>query len=697
MRVFFLFLALIIALNVYASNHSEDVQFHPDDIIRMADTNWLAALDSGVRFRNAATKNSDNELVIQLTLDMAKIQLRMGRIDSAMMLVFEAQDKALLLPKKIQAYYLGRSNQLLGDIFFSRYIDEQAVIFYLQSLRQYAACRHFREMAEVFNSLTASLQSLNRQQDAAKAVEALNRLMLFTGSIYIKALYYQTNADFLSDLQRFPEAEKAYLKAIECFHTVPAHEKLSDTYLSMAICENEMGDLQAALNWLDSATIYNTKNKYLKNLYEATYYRAEFIGQENPAKGIEIITGILDQLKERDLNIHLGVYLKLLVNLQKELKLYEAALSNNEEFNYVLSQIYGSDVEQKIAGLQLEVETGKLNHRIGLLKKEQELANLNARSQRNMLFYFFLAIVVLFTMALNNMRRLQYRLYLLKEFALDFSWFQYFLAFLASLFYFSILLAFINPFNLAQNTSVYPWVHYSAIAFLMSALSVGGIFLLPTRWSAKPGFNSRFAITALVFIVLLNAVIIFYSMLVGISGNSVYDFLNVILVLTGITIIPVFYFIIYLEKVLLRKHIQMAGMLSNRIQSFNPGKTEDLVTIYSDRSRDMLEVPLNNIFLVEANGNYSKIVFSENDKMQNKLILISLTKLSKQLASFSCFSRCHKSYIVNLNKVKKVMGNSHGYKLEMPMMEEMVPVSRSYASDFIRDFDKVFKDGEAQN
>jgi tetratricopeptide (TPR) repeat protein len=614
-----------------------------------------------------------------------------------MMLVFEAQEKALLLSRTKQAYYSGRCNQLLGDVFYSRYIEEEAVVFYLQSLRQYAACSHYSEMAEVLNALTSSFQSLNRQHEALITVEALNRLMNFTKIVYIKALYYETYADFLSETQKLSESKNAYLTALQFYHTLPVAEKMSDTYLNLAICENELGNRQAALSWIDSATIYNTENKYLKNLYEATYYRAEFIGLENPSKGIEIITGVLDQLEELDLNIHRGIYLKLLVFLQKKSALFEAALKSNEQFNHVINNIYGSNVERKIAGLQLEVETGKLNHRIGLLQKEQELATVNARSQRNMLFYFFLAIVVLFTMALNNVRRLQYRLYLLKEFALDFSWIQYFLAFLSSLFYFSILLIFINPFNLTQNASVYPWIHYSVIAFLMSALSVTGVFLLPARWSAKPGFNSRFTITALVFIVLMNAAIIFYSILAGISGNSVYDLLNVVLVLTGITIIPVFYFIIYLEKVLLRKHIQMAGMLSNRIQSFKPGKMEEIVTVYSDRSRDMLEVSVNNLLLVEANGNYSKIVFLENEKMKSTLILISLTKLLEQLAPFSCFSRCHKSYIVNLNKVKKVMGNSHGYKLDIPFVDEPIPVSRSYAADFIRDFNKVFKEGEHRN
>lgn len=198
---------------------------------------------------------------------------------------------------------------------------------------------------------------------------------------------------------------------------------------------------------------------------------------------------------------------------------------------------------------------------------------------------------------------------------------------------------------------------------------------------------------AFVFIVLINVSILLYSVLTGLLGNSIFDYINVVLVVTGITIIPVFYFIIYLEKVLLRKHIQMAGLLSNRIQTIKPDKKENLVTIYSKRSRDILEVSVNNLFLVEANGNYSKAYYLEDNQLKSMLILTSLTNAYDQLASHTCFSRCHNSFIVNLNKITKVTGNSHGYKLIIPFFDNPIPVSRGYVAGFFKNFDAIFKGG----
>ena len=170
------------------------------------------------------------------------------------------------------------------------------------------------------------------------------------------------------------------------------------------------------------------------------------------------------------------------------------------------------------------------------------------------------------------------------------------------------------------------------------------------------------------------------------------DYLNVILVITGITIIPLFFIIIYLEKVLLRKHIQLAGLLSNRIHSAPVADSADMVEIYSDRSKDILKISASDFLMIEAAGNYAKVLYSENNKIKTTLILATMKLLESQLAAHTQFNRCHKSYIVNLKKVSKVHGNSHGYKLEISGIEEQVPVSRSYAETFIKSFDKVYRE-----
>ncbi|MPM32095.1 hypothetical protein SDC9_78654 [bioreactor metagenome] len=638
---------------------------------------------------NTAAENPDE---ITVLLSHARVLLRKGSIDSAMIMVFEARNATMEISEPRSIYFSAQCNHLLGEICYTRFIEDEAIRFYLLAFSQYRQAGDLTGVAEILNAI--SITSLNDKHKwlSKKALKILSDIGNSSSDPYLKGLDYEARGDFY-------DFEGHYLQAAEMFRTAGYFysragktEKVSDVILSRALSEFSEGHRDVALALTDSAKQWNTKNGLRKNYLEAVYYQAEFIGSENPAEAIEILKSTLDELYKSQLNIHLGIYLKLMVRLQKQTGDYKSALESTDEFHRVLNDIYGSDAERKIASLQLEVETGKLNHRINLLQKEQELSSANARSQRNMLFYFFLATIVLFMMALNNMRRLQYRLYLLKEFTLDFPIGRYLMAFILSLAYYSIILYFVNPLNLTDIPAGIHWLHYSIIGFITSALTTTGIILLPAQWSAKPGFNKRFSATAMIFILIINAVVILYSMLAGVGSSSWIDYLNVILVITGITIIPLFFTIIFLEKVLLRKHIQLAGLLSNRINKVPSADTSDTIELYSDRSKDVLNIKAANLIMIEAAGNYAKICYTEENKTRSTLILATMKLLESQLSGYPQFSRCHKSYIVNLKKVKKVLGNSHGYKLEIPEIDYQVPVSRSYAETFIKSFDKVYRE-----
>jgi len=629
---------------------------------------------------------------ISVLIEHSKLMLRKGRIDSAMVFAFDARSKSFNLPASVSLYYSALCNQLLGEIYYTRFMENEAIKMNLLALDQFIQSRDTTKIAEVLNSIAIIGLSL---KNSTISTVSLSLLMIIThgsNDPYLKALTYEAKADFF-------DASGEYHKATELFHQAGIHyqqagkyEKISDAILSQAISEFSAGNTNEALDLVDSVKALNLKNNLRRNYLEAVYYQAEFMGSDRPQEAIQIIENTLGELRQSKLNIHLGIFLKLLVNLQKQTGDFRNAIESNEEFHKTLNEIYSSEAERKIADLQLRLEKGSLNHRIKMLQKEQELALVNSRSQRNMLFYFFLATIVLFTMALNNMRRLQYRLYLLKEFTLDFPIGWYVLAFAISLVYYSGILYVVNPLNLSANPGSQQWLHYVITGFLISSLTTTGIILLPSQWSAKPGFNRRFTATALVFIAVINIVVILYAALTGTTNNSWIDNLNIILVVTGITMMPLFFFIIYLEKVLLRKHIHLAGLLSNRIHTLQPEKQSDLLEIYSDRSKDVIKLDASNLLLIEAAGNYAKIVFTEENKTKTTLILATMKLLESQLANYQQFSRCHKSYIVNLKKVKKVLGNSHGYKLEIPGFDELVPVSRSYAETFIKSVDKVYRE-----
>lgn len=56
----------------------------------------------------------------------------------------------------------------------------------------------------------------------------------------------------------------------------------------------------------------------------------------------------------------------------------------------------------------------------------------------------------------------------------------------------------------------------------------------------------------------------------------------------------------------------------------------------------------------------------------------SLSRLENQLEGQNIV-RCHRSFIVNLDKVEKVTGNAQGYKLHLETPELVVPVARKYS------------------
>ncbi|MGK6342143.1 LytR/AlgR family response regulator transcription factor [Chryseobacterium sp. DT-3] len=92
-----------------------------------------------------------------------------------------------------------------------------------------------------------------------------------------------------------------------------------------------------------------------------------------------------------------------------------------------------------------------------------------------------------------------------------------------------------------------------------------------------------------------------------------------------------------------------------------------------------LQIPEENFICAQSMENYCSIYFLENGQMRKLVIRISLSKLLNQLQTDS-IKRCHRSYIVNLNKVKNLKGNAQGYRLFLSDIDFEIPVSRSFIS-----------------
>lgn len=85
---------------------------------------------------------------------------------------------------------------------------------------------------------------------------------------------------------------------------------------------------------------------------------------------------------------------------------------------------------------------------------------------------------------------------------------------------------------------------------------------------------------------------------------------------------------------------------------------------------------------IESASNYVKIYFTRKGAITYSIIRMTMKAAAESVAAHPVFFRCHRAFIVNLNKVDRVEGNAQGYKLRLQDVDESIPVSRSLNREF---------------
>ncbi len=101
-------------------------------------------------------------------------------------------------------------------------------------------------------------------------------------------------------------------------------------------------------------------------------------------------------------------------------------------------------------------------------------------------------------------------------------------------------------------------------------------------------------------------------------------------------------------------------------EAFGVQETEDN-TIYIKSDSRLIKMDLTKITFIEALGDYVRI----HSKMGKYTVLSTMKSMAQKLPS-EYFMRIHKSYIVRLDKIQKIVKN------EVYLESNTVPVSRSY-------------------
>ncbi len=131
-----------------------------------------------------------------------------------------------------------------------------------------------------------------------------------------------------------------------------------------------------------------------------------------------------------------------------------------------------------------------------------------------------------------------------------------------------------------------------------------------------------------------------------------------------------------------RAHLKAAAALNSQPKIMHIPVDNRMIPIITQQKSDDFELNPDQLVFAKAEGNYLEL-FLENKNQSSKLLKrMTLKELETQLETYPQFFKTHRSYLVNLQKVREVKGNAQGYQLHLKDYAVRLPVSRGMIADF---------------
>jgi len=118
-----------------------------------------------------------------------------------------------------------------------------------------------------------------------------------------------------------------------------------------------------------------------------------------------------------------------------------------------------------------------------------------------------------------------------------------------------------------------------------------------------------------------------------------------------------------------------------------PTHKKSLIGFQDEKGELKISIMLENLVLIESADNYATIHYINKDKLNTFLIRNSLKWIEDNLTKDTSLVRCHRSYIINLDKVRVFKKTKNGIFMELEAPDTPdIPVSKTYYNKVMEKF-----------
>ena len=246
----------------------------------------------------------------------------------------------------------------------------------------------------------------------------------------------------------------------------------------------------------------------------------------------------------------------------------------------------------------------------------------------------------------------------------------------------ALFLIYFEPFNinlLRNENKVFQLLGFGFITTIVLFLFIYVFpLLLPNLFSDKNWKVRHQIILNLVILFIIATFNLIYSNYIQSVPFNWYNYCLMISrtsVLGSLPIVGIIFLNYHLKN---KSNIDLASnVLKNKKEHLKNSK-EIIHQISTGLKNETFSFNENDFNYAIAVGNYIDMYSLDENTLKKVTYRVTLSSFEIQLKEASNLVRCHRSYIVNLKKVKNISGNAQGLKLELINQSEIIPVSRKY-------------------